>query len=115
MLILEANILWKFSRNDMISMETGEVNQKRFERHLAAQPAAIIFLPYKVATEMALKFRGTPCAGFDNDGWWPYHLKSKLVNARLEGRSYFKEIHGKGARYRWKCTYILWYRWYKRV
>ena len=38
-LILEANILWKFSRNDMISMETGEVNQKRFERHSRAKRA----------------------------------------------------------------------------
>ena len=45
-------------------METGEVNQKRFERYLAAQLAAIIFLPYRVATEMALKWLATKISGY---------------------------------------------------
>ena len=35
----------------------------------ASTLTAIIFLNYRVPVKMALEFWGTPCAGFDYDGW----------------------------------------------
>ena len=48
---------------------------------------------------MALEIWGTPCAGFDYDGWRAYHLK--YPNWYMLGwrgvELFFQEIHGKGA------------------
>ena len=50
---------------------------------------------------MALEILGTPCAGFDYDGWRAYHLKYPNCYI-LDWRGvepFFWVFHGKGASY----------------
>ena len=73
---------------------------KQFILYIASLPLQSIYITGS-PLKWLQKFWGTPCAGFDYDGWGAYHLKYPNCYM-LDWRGvelFFQKIHGKGANY----------------